>query len=98
MKLSRTVGLAVAVSLVAGTIAAIAPISGAATAGPTANVVDAAGHPARAGTLPGALPSAGSWAIAADSGQGSKEVHAVYASPGAIDPTGRGTSRAAPFW
>jgi hypothetical protein len=41
MKLSRTVGLAVAVSLVAGTIAAIAPISGAATAGPTANVVDA---------------------------------------------------------
>jgi hypothetical protein len=27
----------------------------------------------------------GSWAIAADSGQGSKEIHTVYASPGAID-------------
>jgi hypothetical protein len=27
----------------------------------------------------------GSWAIAADRGQGSKELHVVYASPGAID-------------
>jgi hypothetical protein len=43
MKLSRTVGLAVAVSLVVGTVAAIAQISGAAPADPTANVVDAAG-------------------------------------------------------
>jgi hypothetical protein len=85
MKLSRTVGLAVAVSLVAGTVAALAQISGAAPAGPTANVVDAAGHlrvPADYRTLYQAL---GSWAIAADSGQGSKEMHAVYASPGAID-------------
>jgi hypothetical protein len=39
----------------------------------------------------------GSWAIAADDGKGSKELHAVLASPGAIDayrkmaasPTGR---------
>lgn len=44
MKLSRTVGLAVALSLVAGTVAAFAQISGAAPADPTANVVDAAGH------------------------------------------------------
>ena len=41
MKLSRTVGLAVAISLVAGTVAALAQISGAAPAGPTANVVGA---------------------------------------------------------
>jgi len=27
----------------------------------------------------------GSWAIAADSGQGSKEMHTVYASPGTIE-------------
>ena len=46
MKLSRTVGLAVTVSLVAGTVAAFAQISGAAPAGPIANVVDAV---ARAG-------------------------------------------------
>ena len=99
MKLSRTVGLAVAVSLVAGTVAALAQISGATPAGPTANVVDAAGHlrvPADYRTLYQAL---GSWAIAADSGQGSKEMHAVYASPGRSTPTGRrGTSRTAPFW
>lgn len=42
MKLSRTVGLAVAVSLVAGTVAALAQISGAAPASPTANVRQAA--------------------------------------------------------
>jgi hypothetical protein len=85
MKLSRPVGLAVAVSLIAGTVAAIAQISGAAPADPTANVVDAAGHlrvPADYRTLYQAL---GSWAIAADSGEGSKEMHTVYASPGAID-------------
>src|SRR5580692_9829329 len=52
---------------------------------PDANVVDSAGHlrvPAEYRTLYQAL---GSWAIAADSGAGSKEMHAVYASPGAID-------------
>jgi hypothetical protein len=83
MKLSRTVGVAVAVSLVAGTAAALAQISGAAPADPTANVVDAAGHlrvPADYRTLYQAL---GSWAIAADSGQGSKEMRTVYASPSA---------------
>jgi hypothetical protein len=41
MKLPRTAGLAVAVLLVAGTVAALAQISGAAPAGPTANVVNA---------------------------------------------------------
>ena len=83
MKLSRTVGVAIAVSLVAGTVAALAQVSGAAPADPTANVVDAAGHlrvPADYRTVYQAL---GSWAIAANSGQGSKEMHAVYASPGA---------------
>jgi hypothetical protein len=38
MKLPRTVGLAVAVSLLAATVAALAQISGAASTGPTANV------------------------------------------------------------
>ena len=41
MKLSRTVGLAVAVSLVAGTVTTLAQISGAGSSRPTANVVDA---------------------------------------------------------
>jgi Cytochrome P460 len=85
MKLPRTVGLAVAVSLVAGTVAALAQISGAAPAGPTANVVDAAGHLRVPADYRTRYQTLGSWAIAADSGQGSKEIHAVYASPGAID-------------
>ena len=41
MKLPRTIGLAVAVSLVASTVAAPASISGAAAAAPTAKAVDA---------------------------------------------------------
>ena len=85
MKLPRTVGLAVAASLVADTVTALAQIRGAAPAGATANVVDATGHlrvPADHRSLYQAL---GSWAIAADSGQGSKEIHTIYASPGGID-------------
>jgi hypothetical protein len=42
MKLSRTAGLAVAVSLIAVTVAALTQISGAAAAGPPANVRQAA--------------------------------------------------------
>ena len=66
MKLSRSVGLAVAISPVIGTVAALAQISGAAPAGPTANVVEATGHlrvPAREdlfhrnGACPGSPPS-----------------------------------------
>ncbi|WP_407156614.1 hypothetical protein [Bradyrhizobium sp. STM 3557] len=91
--------MAVAVSLVAGTAAVLTQISGAAAAGPTVNVVDAAVHlrvPADYRTLYQAL---GSWAIAADSGQGSKEIHTVYASRGRSTPTGtRDTSRTGPFW
>ena len=32
----------------------------------------------------------GSWAVAADEGQGSKEIHVVYASPGTIDRLSQG--------
>ncbi len=85
MKISRTVGLAIAVSLVASAVAAFAQNTGAPAVNPTAKVVDASGNirvPKDYRTLYQAL---GTWAIAADSGQGSKEMHIVYASPGAID-------------
>ena len=88
MKLSRTVGLAVSLSLVSGAVAALAQISRAAPADPTANVVDAAGHlrvPADYRTLYRAL---GNWAVVADSGQGSKEMHVVYASRDRRRPEG----------
>jgi hypothetical protein len=85
MKLSRTVGLTVAVSPAAGAVAALAQISGAPPADPIANVVDAAGHPRVPADYRTLYQALGSWAIVANSGQGSKEMYTVYASPGAID-------------
>jgi len=85
MQSSTTFGLAVAVSLVTGAVVALAQIGGAAPAAATANVADVAGHlrvPANYRTL---YQTLGTWAIAADGGQGSKEMHVVYASPGTID-------------
>jgi Cytochrome P460 len=85
MQSSTTFVLAVAVSLVTGAVVALAQIGGAAPAAATANVADVAGHlrvPANYRTL---YQTLGTWAIAADGGQGSKEMHVVYASPGTID-------------
>jgi hypothetical protein len=84
MKTSRAVILAAAVLLAAGSVTALAQRSGAAK-NSAAEVVDAQGHlrvPTDYQTVYQAL---GSWAVAADQGQGSKEMHSVYASPGAID-------------
>ena len=58
MKLPRTVGLAVAVSLVVATVAAaLACISGAAPAGPIANVVDADVSPVKSLPAPSSSTS-----------------------------------------
>jgi len=48
-------------------------------------VVDAAGNIRVPEGYQTSYQYLGSWAIAADSGQGSKEMHDVYASPGTID-------------
>ncbi|MBZ9894555.1 MULTISPECIES: cytochrome P460 family protein [unclassified Mesorhizobium] len=85
MKLSRTVSLGVAIVMVAGAAVSLAQMSRAAPVDQSANVADAAGNshvPTDYRTLYQAL---GSWAIAADSGQSSKQMHTVYASPGTID-------------
>jgi hypothetical protein len=99
MKFPRTAGLAVAVSLVAGTVAALAQLSGAAPADPAANVVDAAGHlrvPADYRTLYQAL---GSWAIAPAAAMARKKSTPSTHLRGRSTPTGRrATSRTAPFW
>jgi hypothetical protein len=53
--------------------------------GPKAEaVVDAAGNLHVPDAYRTAYQSLGSWAVAADQGQGSKELHVVYASPGTI--------------
>ena len=50
----------------------------------TETVVDASGNLRVPGDYRTAYQSLGSWAVAADQGQGAKEIHVVYASPGAI--------------
>ena len=50
----------------------------------TEAVVDANGNLRVPADYRSAYQFLGSWAVAADQGQGSKEVHVVYASPGAI--------------
>jgi hypothetical protein len=57
----------------------------AATNGPrTEAVVDASGNLRVPVDYRTAYQFLGSWAVAADQGQGSKEIHVVYASPGTI--------------
>jgi Cytochrome P460 len=50
----------------------------------TETVVDASGNLRVPGDYRTAYQSLGSWAVAADQGQGAKEIHVVYASPGTI--------------
>jgi hypothetical protein len=86
MKTSQIIGIAVAAALVGSAITLMLANRVASAGGVTrADVVDANGNlrvPENYRTLYQAL---GTWAIAADSGRGSKEMHEVYASPGAID-------------
>ena len=50
----------------------------------TETVVDASGNLRVPGDYRAAYQSLGSWAVAAEQGQGAKEIHVVYASPGTI--------------
>ena len=86
MKTSQIAGIAVAAALLGSTVTLMVVNRPAAGGGATqTNVVDANGNlrvPENYRTLYQPL---GTWAIAADSGRSSKEMHEVYASPGAID-------------
>ena len=66
--------------------AACAVVAGLAAAAPklTRPVADAAGNLHVPSDYPSLYEYLGSWAVAADEGAGSKEMHIVYASPGAI--------------
>jgi hypothetical protein len=86
MKLSKIVGIAVAAALVGSTATLVVVNSVASGRGVTqANVVDAKGNLRVPENYRMLYQPLGSWAIAADSGRSSKEMHEVYASPGAID-------------
>jgi hypothetical protein len=86
MKTSKIVGIAVAAALV-GSVVTLLLMSridshpGVAQA----SVVDANGNLRVPENYRARYQHLGSWAIAADSGRSSKEMHDVYASPGAVD-------------
>jgi hypothetical protein len=87
MRTSKATGIAVAIALVVGSVAALAQVNGAASVtGPAgAKVVDAKGNLRVPDNYRALYQALGSWAIAAGGSPGSKEIHEVYASPGAID-------------
>ncbi len=80
MKILGIVGLSI-VTLLAGVSVAA---HGAANDQPTEAVVDANGNLKVPANYRTSYQFLGSWAIAADKGKGSKNIHVVYASPGTI--------------
>jgi hypothetical protein len=84
---SRIVAAVGAAALSLASVAALAqmggPSSGSASA--SASVVDAQGNLRVPQDYRTIYQGLGSWAVAADNGQGSKELHQVFASPGAIE-------------
>jgi len=86
MNSSKITGIAVAAALVGSTVTLMLMHGVDSSAGVThASVVDANGNLRVPENYRMRYQPLGSWAIAADSGRSSKEMHEVYASPGAID-------------
>ena len=86
MKTKSVLGSCILALLAAASVAAYAQMRTAETAGAqnTGDIVDAEGNLRVPADYRTAYQFLGSWAVAADQGQGSKEIHVVYASPGMI--------------
>ena len=86
MKTKSVLGSCILALLAAASVAAYAQMRTAETAGAqdTGDIVDAEGNLRVPADYRTAYQFLGSWAVAADQGQGSKEIHVVYASPGTI--------------
>ena len=86
MKPSTTMAIAIAAALV-GSATTLTLVNGTASTGGVSqtSVVDAEGNLRVPEDYRTRYQSLGSWAIAADSGRSSKEMHEVFASPGAVD-------------
>ena len=86
MKTSKIVGIAVAAALVGSVVTLLLMNRIDSHPGVAqASVVDANGNLRVPENYRARYQHLGSWAIAADSGRSSKEMHDVYASPGAVD-------------
>jgi hypothetical protein len=86
MNTINAVGIGIAVVLAITAIAAHGRIDTAASSGEpkTESVADANGNLHVPDDYRTAYQFLGSWAVAADEGQGSKDIHVVYASPGTV--------------
>jgi hypothetical protein len=86
MKTSTTIAIAIVAALV-GSAVTLMLVKGVSSSGSEtrASVVDENGSLRVPDSYRTRYQHLGSWAIAADSGRSSKEMHDVYASPGAID-------------
>jgi len=92
MRISKAMGIAIATTVTAVVVVALVYVnrssfrSGQAATG----VVDAKGNLRVPENYRTGYQALGTWAVAADSGRGSKELHVVYASPGTIDAFRKG--------
>lgn len=87
MKISSIIGLGLLALVSLDAVAQTAETSGfnpATSAGASSQTVDASGNLRVPADYRTAYQFLGSWAVAADQGQGSKSMHNVYASPGTI--------------
>src|SRR4051794_10244082 len=85
MIIPKVNAIVVAVALIAGSAVALAQTDDASQSGEAALGVDAQGKLRVPENYQSRYEALGAWAIAKDEGAGSKEIHQVYASPGAID-------------
>ena len=92
MRISKAMGIAIATTVTAVVVVALVYVnrssfrSGQAASG----VVDAKGNLRVPENYRTGYQALGTWAVAADTGRGSKELHVVYASPGTIDAFRKG--------
>ena len=80
----KIIGLVVLASLVLLPVCWQPEVTAAPKSARTEGVVDTNGNLRVPSDYRTAYQSLGSWAVASDQGQGSKEIHVVYASPGTI--------------
>jgi cytochrome P460 len=85
MKTSKIVGIAVAAALVGSVVTLLLTNRFSSRGAYQTEVVDARGNLRVPENYRTRYQSLGTWAIAADTGRSSKEMHDVYASPGTID-------------
>lgn len=85
MRISKAIGIAVATTLTVVVALVLVNRASSGRGQAATSVVDAKGNLRVPENYRAQYQALGTWAIAADTGRGSKEMHVVYASPGTIE-------------